>query len=92
MFKVEITKRATIMQGTDEEMIVGLACYVDALKENGVSEKLIRKAVESGLKDDQEEIAAQETLLNDKEMEELIEELIEEINKEIEKLQKKIFD
>lgn len=54
MFKIEITKNYTKINGTMEERLAGLACLVDTLKENGIPEILIRKSVDIGLEEDKE--------------------------------------
>lgn len=53
MFKVIIDENKTVMQGTTLEILAGLACYVEALKNNNVPNELIRKVVELGLKDEE---------------------------------------
>lgn len=49
MFKVVITEKYTEMEGCTDELLAGLAIYIKALKENGVSEFFIKSAVEIGL-------------------------------------------
>lgn len=51
MFKVEMTKEHTKIQGTKREMLIGLMCYIDALKENNIPLELIKEAIEVKLKD-----------------------------------------
>lgn len=46
MFRVEITEGQTVMNGTTQEILAGLCCYIDALKEVGIPKKLIRKSIE----------------------------------------------
>jgi len=82
MFKVEITEETTEICGSIDKVLIGLACYVRALKENNVPKKLILKAVDLGFKDKKEVT---------KEAEE-IDKRNKEIDKKIENILKKIFE
>ena len=50
MFKAVITEETTIMNGTKKEKLVGFLCYIDALLDIGITEKIIREVVDFKLK------------------------------------------
>lgn len=51
MFKAVITEKCTKIEGKIDEILAGLAMYIRALKENDISEKIIREVVNIALKD-----------------------------------------
>lgn len=65
MFKVVITEESTTMQGTLSERLTGLCCYIEALKEIGVSENLIRNSINIVLEDEKENSKVETILDND---------------------------
>lgn len=50
MFKAVITEETTIMNGTKKEKLAGFLCYIDALLDIGITEKIIREVVDFKLK------------------------------------------
>jgi len=50
--RVEITKKHTKMEGSAHDLLVGLSCYIDALKRNDIPEPLIKNAIAFGLDND----------------------------------------
>ncbi len=82
MFKAEITEEYTEIKGTCSEKLAGLACYIEALRENGIEDILIRKAVEIGFEDKKnerkEEVITKEIKLDDisNELKEFLKKLI----------------
>jgi len=51
--KVEITKKYTKMEGSTNDLLIGLSCYIDALRANGIPEFLVRGAIEFGLENNE---------------------------------------
>ena len=51
MFKVKITEKYTEMNGTGEEKLAGLACYIQALRNSGIPDFFIKGAVEIAFED-----------------------------------------
>jgi hypothetical protein len=50
--RVEITKKHTKMEGTTHDLLIGLACYIDALKANGIPEPLIKHYIDFAFEED----------------------------------------
>lgn len=72
-FKVIITEQYTEMNGTTSEKLAGLACYITALKSQGIPRYMIDEAIRCGFMNDEE------LERNDKELDKKIENLIKKI-------------
>ena len=71
-FKAVITDKDIEINGTKVEQLAGLLCYIDYLKDEGISNKIIRKAINLSLEDtkietiiDSDELKVQKIDLND---------------------------
>ena len=61
-YKAVITEDSISIEGRPDEILAGLAMYVRALRENDISEKIIRQVLELGLEKKEEKRV--ETVLN----------------------------
>lgn len=53
-FKAVITEEYVELTGKTDEILAGLVCYIKALKDDGISKKIIRQVIELGLEDKEE--------------------------------------
>ena len=102
-FKVVITQEDTEIQRTKGDLLIGLLFYIDALKDIGISNEIIKKVIDMHFKENQEEKKENkgiETIVdNDKikiqklDLEKMTEEKAkEEIDKILMKIFKKMLD
>lgn len=63
-FRATITEEYTTMNGTITDKLAGLACYIEALLKNEVSETLIKKIVDITFEENKKEKTVK-TILDD---------------------------
>ncbi len=63
-FRAEITEEYTILKGSIPECLTGLAMYIDALLEKGVSKKLIKVAINMVLEEENKEDVSEDKKIN----------------------------
>lgn len=66
-FKVEVTEKCTIVQGTLSEILAGLCCYIEELIKIGITKEIIEKVIDTALQDESKENKV-ETILDNDEM------------------------